>query len=77
VCREALATALLDWRNDICKVLRQAQAQGLVRADMSAETLSDMLINTWEGAVIRMKLERSLAPLQQCLQLLLDGYFRS
>jgi len=76
VCREALATALLGWRDDICKVLRQAQAQGLVRADMPAETLSDMLINTWEGAVIRMKLERSLAPLQQCLQLLLDDYFQ-
>ena len=35
-----------------------------------------MLIESWEGAVIRMKIERSLEPLEKCIGRLLDGYFK-
>ncbi|KAA0227689.1 TetR family transcriptional regulator [candidate division KSB1 bacterium] len=75
-CRLALAEALYDWRAGVTQALRQAQEQGQVRNDIAAEELADVLINTWEGAVIRMKIERSLAPLRQCLHRLLDDYFQ-
>lgn len=76
LCREALASALRNWRDGVREALREAQKQQTVRNDIEAEELADLLVEAWEGAVIRMKIERSLKPLQQCLRLLLDGYFR-
>lgn len=76
ICRSALAGAYQGWHAGVAEALQQAQAQGLVRADIEAQELADMLINSWEGAVIRMKVERSLAPLHQCLRRLLDDYFQ-
>ena len=38
--------------------------------------MADLLVETWEGAVIRMKIERSTVPLQRCLDRLLGDYFQ-
>lgn len=76
ICRQALATAFRDWRDGVLAALVEAQERGLVRDDIDAVELADMLIESWEGAVIRMKIERSLEPLQKCIRRLLDGYFR-
>lgn len=76
LCREALATAFHGWRDGVCAALVEAQGAGLVRNDIDALELSDMLIEAWEGAVIRMKIERSLEPLEKCIRRLLDDYFQ-
>ncbi|MFZ5557779.1 MAG: TetR family transcriptional regulator C-terminal domain-containing protein [Pseudomonadota bacterium] len=76
VCRDALAEAFHAWRTAVRKALRKAQQQGLVRRDLDAGEMADLLIVAWEGAVIRMKIERSLEPLEKCLQRLLDDYFQ-
>ncbi len=76
LCRQALGDAFRDWHQDVSHALRQAQECGTVRKDIDAAELSDMLIESWEGAVIRMKIERSLRPLQHCLRRLLDEYFK-
>lgn len=76
VCREALAEAFWDWRGGIQRALRRAQEQGTVRKDIDAGELADILVDAWEGAVIRMKVERSLKPLEQCLKRLVDDYFK-
>lgn len=76
LCREALADAFAGWRDGVRDALRRAQEAGSVRADRDAGELADLLIEAWEGAVIRMKIERSLRPLRQCLQRLLEDYFR-
>jgi len=47
-----------------------------VRADLDAGDLADLLTEAWEGAVIRMKIERSLEPPRRVLSRLLDDYFR-
>ncbi|MGD8842954.1 MAG: TetR family transcriptional regulator C-terminal domain-containing protein [Gammaproteobacteria bacterium] len=76
VCRETLARAFRDWRNGVTEALRQGQELGLVRSDIDAGALADLLTESWEGAVIRMKIERSLDPLRRVLERLLDDYFR-
>ncbi len=77
VCREALAKALRGWRERIRGALTQAQELGTVREDVSAGELADLLLDTWQGAVIRMKIEKSLRPLRQCLRRLIDEYFQA
>jgi len=75
-CRTALSRAFEGLRAAVREVLARGQEQGAVRTDIDAADLADLLINAWEGAVIRMKIERSLAPLRQCLRYLLDDYFK-
>jgi TetR/AcrR family transcriptional regulator, transcriptional repressor for nem operon len=75
--REVLCEAMTSYRKGLCDALREGQSAGLLRADLSAETMADLLVSAWEGAVIRMKIERSLAPLEQCLDQLLHGYFQA
>ena len=75
-CREALRVAFDDWRDRFASALRRAQEQGTVREDLAATELADLLVDAWEGAVIRMKVQRTGEPLQQVLRQLLDGHFR-
>jgi len=76
ICRGTLASAFRDWRDSVADTLRQGQRLGLVRTDIEAGDLADLLTEAWEGAVIRMKIERSLEPLRRVLERLLDDYFR-
>jgi len=76
VCRSALARAMRDWRNGVRQALAAAQQRGQVRADLDAGEMADLLVEAWEGAVIRMKIERSTVPLQRCLDRLLGDYFQ-
>lgn len=76
VLRESLAGAWNSWRDGVAAALRRAQELGTIRDDIDATELADLLLESWEGAVIRMKIERSLEPLHKCLRRLLDDYFR-
>jgi TetR/AcrR family transcriptional repressor of nem operon len=76
ICRQTLARAFRDWRDAVSEALRQGQELGLVRSDIDAGALADLLTESWEGAVIRMKIERSLDPLRRVLERLLDDYFK-
>ncbi|MET8649109.1 MULTISPECIES: TetR/AcrR family transcriptional regulator [Nocardia] len=73
--RESLSGAFTAWRDGVAVALREAQEQKLVRDDIDAAELADLLVESWEGAVIRMKIERSIRPLRNCLRRLLDDYF--
>ncbi len=76
VCRQALIAAVARYSRLQENALLQAQQQGTVRSDRSAKSMADLLLNSWQGALLRMKIERSTQPLQECLQLLLDDYFK-
>jgi TetR/AcrR family transcriptional repressor of nem operon len=76
ICRQSLQTALHRYRDLIKTALAKAQFEGAVRNDIAAEVLADLLVNAWQGALLRMKIERSVAPLQQCCTLLLDEFFK-
>ncbi len=76
ICRQTLSAAFRGWRDGVTEALRQGQQLGLVRSDIDAGELADLLTEAWEGAVIRMKIERSLEPLRRVLARLVDDYFR-
>ncbi|MGO4612766.1 TetR family transcriptional regulator C-terminal domain-containing protein [Nocardia sp. 2YAB30] len=74
--RESLSGAWGAWRDRVADQLAQGQRLGMIRSDIAAIELADMLLESWEGAVIRMKIDRTLAPLRKCLDRLLGDYFR-
>ena len=76
VCQRSLQTAVTRYRNLLQSGLAKAQLQGTVRSDKSAEEMADLLLNAWQGALLRMKIEKSAAPVKQCCQDLLGDFFR-
>ncbi|MGZ5012276.1 MAG: TetR family transcriptional regulator C-terminal domain-containing protein [Methylobacter sp.] len=77
ICRKSLQSALNRYRDLLQSGLEQAQQQGTVRTDKSADDMADLLVNTWQGALLRMKIEKSSAPLKQCCQDLLRDFFKA
>ena len=61
--RQALAGALADWTKDIARVVAEAQQAGDIGRDVPAATLAAFLLNAWEGAVLRSRVDKSAAPL--------------
>lgn len=76
VCQKSLQTAVTRYRNLLQSGLAKAQLQRTVRSDKSAEEMADLLLNAWQGALLRMKIEKSAAPVKRCCQDLLGDFFR-
>jgi len=77
ICRHALMTAVERYNALQQTALERAQKQGSVRKDRSAKNMADLLANSWQGALLRMKIEKSAQPLRECYQTLLDDYFKA
>lgn len=77
VCRMALQETLVRYRDVLATGVARAQAEGTVRTDRTATELADLLLNAWQGALLRMKIDKSSLPLRQCCQELLDGFFKA
>jgi TetR/AcrR family transcriptional repressor of nem operon len=77
LCRVALQTTLNRYRDVLQSGISLAQQQGTIRTDKSARELADLLVNAWQGALLRMKVEQSTAPLTQCCQELLGDFFKA
>ncbi len=75
LCRHSLKRGYENWKRQMTEVLRHGQAIGEFRKDLPADTMADMLINAWEGSVIRMKVAQSTDPLQKCLDHYLEDFF--
>jgi TetR/AcrR family transcriptional repressor of nem operon len=76
ICRQALRDALHQYRDKIAEGIARGQREGVFRNDKSAREMADLLVDAWQGAFLRMKIEQSTRPLEQCRQALLGDYFR-
>ncbi|CAH1903930.1 Transcriptional regulator, TetR family [Candidatus Nitrotoga sp. HW29] len=74
LCNQALKSAVERYRLLQYKALVQAQKEGAVRTDRSAEIMANLLVNNWQGALLRMKIEQSVQPLQEFCDTLLNDY---
>lgn len=72
--RAALVDALAGWRQRTAQLLADGQAKGQVRSDISPTALADFVWNSFEGGLLRMKIEKSLAPLEQWYQFMMDDF---
>ena len=77
ICRVALQSALNCYRDVWELGLNRAQFEGSIRKDKTAREMADLWVNSWQGALLRMKIEQSTAPLKQCYQELLCDFFKA
>ena len=77
ICRCSLLTTVERYARLQESALVRGQQEGTVRTDRSAKSMADLLLNGWQGALLRMKIQRSTAPLEDCCSTLLDDYFKA
>lgn len=77
LCRKAMEEALSGLEDRFAELLTAGQAQGTVRTDLAAQDLAALILNSWEGALIRMKIERSEEPIDQLCSLIIDKFARA
>ncbi len=76
-CLKELSHSVHLYRDKLKEGFERAQAEGIARGDISAETMADLMVNNWQGALLRMKVEKSTRPLKECCDHLLAGYFKA
>jgi TetR/AcrR family transcriptional regulator, transcriptional repressor for nem operon len=54
-----------EWCELFADCIAQAQAQGEIRTDFNPLDLAEFLLASWEGAILRMKVEQSPAALER------------
>ena len=77
LCQLSLRDAVRRYRDKLQEGLARAQLEGSFRKDLSAKDMADFLVNVWQGVLLRMKIERSVRPLTQFCDMLLNGYFKA
>tara|TARA_R110000787_G_C13440126_1_gene446320 strand:- start:754 stop:1350 length:597 start_codon:yes stop_codon:yes gene_type:complete len=73
--RDNLFRAVEEYVKLLEAGLESGQAHGELRKDLSARQMADMLFDSWQGALLRSKLTRSTAPLEECYEHLFEDYF--
>lgn len=63
--RERLVAIFAEWRGPFEVSIAQAQAAGQISSNFAAGDLADFLLASWEGAILRMKVERDGEPLER------------
>lgn len=63
--RTRLGEIFREWRAPFAKCIAEAQARGEIEARFTPDDLADFLLASWEGAILRMKVERDPAPLER------------
>jgi len=64
--RERLRTALSGVSAFYASALREAQERGELRPDLDPEATAAFMLDAYEGALLRMKVEKSVEPLDRC-----------
>ncbi|MEN3347769.1 MAG: TetR/AcrR family transcriptional regulator, transcriptional repressor for nem operon [Bradyrhizobium sp.] len=61
--REQLDAIFHEWRVPFAACIAEAQAKGEIASDFDADELADFLLASWQGAMLRMKVERNASAL--------------
>ncbi|MBL1258759.1 MULTISPECIES: TetR/AcrR family transcriptional regulator [Methylocystis] len=72
--RAALKKGVDRYRDLLADGIARAQIEGVARKDRSPRAMADLLIDGWQGAMLRMKIEQSAAPLYGFIEETLLGY---
>lgn len=63
--RARLAEIFREWRAPFAACIAEAQAKGEIGTEFKPVELAEFLLASWQGAILRMKVERSPAALRR------------
>jgi TetR/AcrR family transcriptional repressor of nem operon len=65
ILRERLQEIFAQWRAPFAACIAEAQAAGEIATTFAPDDLAEFLLASWEGAILRMKVERDAEPLER------------
>jgi TetR/AcrR family transcriptional repressor of nem operon len=65
--RALLSTSFSQWQQGVTSALREAASSDELPKGVKPDELAGYLINSWEGALVRMKADKSAQPIQTFL----------
>ena len=71
-----LGSMYAGWQSGIADVLRQAIKRGDLAKSAKPDALAEFILNSYEGALVRMKAEQSARPLQNFLHFIFGVLLR-
>lgn len=74
--REQLSRIYREWLSPFAACIAEGQRLGEIEARFTPDALAEFLIASWEGAILRMKVERSSAALQRFKEIAFATVFR-
>ena len=74
--RKRLDSIFQEWRTLFASCIAAAQAAGEVDSRFDATELAEFLLASWEGAILRMKVERSPAALERFKTIVFETVFQ-
>nr|WP_298689688.1 TetR/AcrR family transcriptional regulator [uncultured Dongia sp.] len=69
--RERLSQLISEWTASLARCVEDGQRDGSIRSDVTADALAGMLLDAWQGALLRAKVERLPTALDNFLEILL------
>ena len=75
--RTRLTEIFAEWRAPFAACIAEAQAAGEISSAFAPEDLAEFLLASWEGAILRMKVERTAAPLERFKAIAFATVFQS
>ena len=65
-----IASILAGWSRRVSDCIREAQAADEIRTRADPDLLAAFVLNAWEGAVLRARIEKGERPLRQFIEIL-------
>src|SRR5207249_7834795 len=74
--RKRLDSIFREWRKLFASCIAAAQSAGEIDSKFDATELAEFLLSSWEGAILRMKVERSRAALERFKAIMFETVFQ-
>ena len=74
--RTQLDAIFREWRAPFAACIAEAQTSGEIASEFDSNELAEFLLASWEGAMLRMKVERSPAALERFKTIAFQTVFR-
>lgn len=71
-----LSAIFAGWTRRVGQCIGEAQAAGEIRSEVDPELLATFVLNAWEGAVLRARIEKGERPLRQFIDILFTQLLR-
>jgi len=71
--RAKLSALIGAWTESLARCIEDGQRDGSIRRDLAATALARLLLDSWQGALLRAKVERLPAALDNFLDILLPS----
>ena len=74
--RDRLDAIFQEWRKPFVSCIAEAQSAGEIDSQFDPTELAEFLLASWEGAILRMKVERGPAALERFKSIVFETVFK-